>query len=243
MAEANKGRYEVALGIINTLLKTSSSLKDSENKNYSFLYDTKGFILLKQKKYDQSLEILEKAIELNPLDKYAWLHKGYVHFELKEYNESIGKYDEALQIDEDFAEAHHAKAVSLSYKGDRETAIKEIKRSISLKPTLVNAYENLAKLSILSNKGQQNFLDFWNASLSRKIIAILLGLFLVFSVGFIFYESTGPPKEIHPFQYAIPVSIVLILLSPQISKAKMGPIELELSKDPRQIQPSLGLST
>jgi len=243
MAEANKGRYEVALGIINTLLKTSSSLKDSENKNYSFLYDTKGFILLKQKKYDQSLEILEKAIELNPLDKYAWLHKGYVHFELKEYNESIGKYDEALQIDEDFAEAHHAKAVSLSYKGDRETAIKEIKRSISLKPTLVNAYENLAKLSILSNKGQQNFLDFWNVSLSRKIIAILLGLFLLFSIGFIFYESMGPPKEIHPFQYAIPVSIVLILLSPQISKAKMGPIELELSKDPRQIQPSLGLST
>src|SRR6476660_1408392 len=50
MAEANKGRYEVALGIINTLLKTSSSLKDSENKNYSFLYDTKGSILLKQKK-------------------------------------------------------------------------------------------------------------------------------------------------------------------------------------------------
>jgi len=243
MAEANKGRYEVALGIINTLLKTSSSLKDSENKNYSFLYDTKGFILLKQKKYDQSLEILEKAIELNSLDKYAWLHKGYIHFELKEYNESIRKYDEALQIDEDFAEAHHAKAVSLSYNGDRETAIKEIKRSISLKPTLVNAYENLAKLSILSNKGQQNFLDFWNVSLSRKIIAILLGLFLLFSIGFIFYESMGPPKEIHPFQYAIPVSIVLILLSPQISKAKMGPIELELSKDPRQIQPSLGLST
>jgi len=148
-----------------------------------------------------------------------------------------------LQIDENFAEAHHAKAVSLSYKGDRESAIKEIKRSISLKPTLVNAYENLAKLSVLSDKGQQNFLDFWSASLSRKIIAILLGLFLLFSVGFIFYESTSLPKEIPPYQYVIPISIVLILLSPQISRAKMGPIELDLSKDPRQIQPSLGLST
>ena len=243
MAEANKGRYEVALGIVNTLLKTSPQSEDNENKNYSFLYDTKGFILLKQKKYDQSLEILEKAIELNPRDKYAWLHKGYVHFESKEYDESIRKYDEALQIDENFAEAHHAKAVSLSYKGDREKAIKEIKKSISLKPTLVNAYENLAKLSILSDRGQQNFLDFWNASLSRKIIAILLGLFLLFSVGFIFYESTSSSKEIPPYQYTIPISIVLILLSPQISKAKMGPIELELSKDPRQIQPSLGLST
>ena len=92
-------------------------------------------------------------------------------------------------------------------------------------------------------KGQQNFLDFWNVSLSRKIIAILLGLFLLISVGFIFYESTVLSKTIQPLHYTIPISIVLILLSPQISKAKMGPIELELSKDPRQIQPSLGLST
>ena len=135
------------------------------------------------------------------------------------------------------------KPKNLSYKGDRETAIREIKKSISLKPTLVNAYENLAKLSILSDKGQQNFLDFWNASLSRKIIAILLGLFLLISVGFIFYESTVLSKEMQPLHYAIPISIVLILLSPQISKAKMGPIELELSKDARQVQPSLGLST
>ena len=66
---------------------------------------------------------------------------------------------------------------------------------------------------------------------------------LLSSIGFIFYESTSSSKEIPPFHYTIPILIVLILLSPQISKAKMGPVELELSKDARQIQPSLGLST
>lgn len=173
-----------------------------------------------------------------------------IKLKFKDYDDAVRCFDKALEINPTFAEVHNAKAVALSYKGDYDNAVKEVKKAIENKPKLAEAHENLAKLIFTRGKESQGFWDFWSASCPRRIVAILLGLFaigLTIYPLYIGYETVQTVEEVGkasktitttkepriPESYIIVLGlIVLMLLTPEIRKVKIGPVEIELSRHP-----------
>lgn len=238
---------EEALEIINNSLK--------RHPGHSHSLDIKGFILYTMDENKAALEILSEAIGKNPEDKYPWYHKGNVQLKLGDYNDAERCYNRALEIDPNFAEAHNAKAIVFSYRKDHDNAARELRKAITINSSLAIVHENLAKLFISPGKRHQNFWDFWGASPYRKVIAIVLG---IVALGIIIYHPLAMPPEsttsieiitnesndimknttrstTNTRSLEIPQTnlivvglIVLILLSPEIRTAKVGPLEIEL---------------
>jgi tetratricopeptide (TPR) repeat protein len=226
----------------------------------AYALETRAFILLKLGKFDEAEKLLDQSLLKQDKDKYAWYHIGKVLYEKKKFDAAVRCYNKALEIDQTFAEAINDKAVALSAEELYDEASQELKRAISIRPSLVTAHENLIKLSF-RDISRPTFWDFWKASQPRKITAILLGLA---AVGLIIYGiyvfpqnvetknlvyressiiksntttvSTQPPNI--PQSYLIIIGLIaLILLSPIIRSAKAGPFEFTLIETDRRVQP------
>jgi tetratricopeptide (TPR) repeat protein len=229
------------------------------NKQYAL--DTRAFVLFKMQKLDDAEELLNKAIIADKDDKLVWLHAGNVHHEKKEYDSAVRCYNKALKLDPDFAEAHNDKAVSLSKQDMKDDAIQHLKNAITIKPSMATAHHNLAILAA-GNSSRQTFWDYWSATRTKIIVAILLGVaafsLVFYSIHFlpssveVSTNSTGktigssgtnitttttkPPPI--PESYLVIVGlIILVLLSPIIRSIKAGPIEFTLADTERVPQP------
>jgi tetratricopeptide (TPR) repeat protein len=160
---------------------------------------------------------------------------------------------EFLQFCPMFAEAYNSKAIALSYKKDYDNAIKNVKKSLEIKPNLSAAHENLAKLVLSAGKSTESFWAFWTASWSKRVIAIIIG---IFALGITIYyplyfgsetvqntEQIGnqtkitttsiKPAKIPEYYFIVVGLAILLLLVPELRKAKVGPLELDLAEDSR----------
>jgi tetratricopeptide (TPR) repeat protein len=59
----------------------------------------KGNTLIEQRNYTQGLRYFDKALVIDPNDKYALEGKGYALYNLGNYTEAIQSLDKALSID------------------------------------------------------------------------------------------------------------------------------------------------
>lgn len=245
--------------------------------------DTKGYILYNlgreendkerfRERMKQALEQFDKAEkqagnneQLNLLPIY---HKGMVQIELKNYKSAKHYFAKALEINPRFAEALNGKAIVDSHDGNKDEAIAALREAIQFKPSLAAAQENLAKVTLTSTTERQSFWNFWSASLSRKLVAIILGI-IAFSVilypilvsqGYFIRESNGNDNKVaNNNAISIPPSssikeakidqsflvvlgiIIVILLLPEIKRVKMGSLELEMSREPLSPQNTLSI--
>jgi tetratricopeptide (TPR) repeat protein len=107
LAAAGK-KYEKAMSII------KDALSIVPNDPRSIL--TEGFILLKMGKYDNALSRFDNLLQRNESNTDAWYLKAEVELALKDYDDALRCYNQALEIDPQFAEAYNAKAVILLKK-------------------------------------------------------------------------------------------------------------------------------
>jgi tetratricopeptide (TPR) repeat protein len=73
--------------------------------------DTKGLILLRQRKHEEALIWFDNAIDINPNSVSASYHKGELFFLREEYDDALKCYNKALEVKPRFAEAYNAKAI------------------------------------------------------------------------------------------------------------------------------------
>jgi tetratricopeptide (TPR) repeat protein len=246
-------RYEEALkSIVQSL--------DIDPKSAQAL-DIRCLIHYRMNNNEDALEDISKAISIRPNDKTIWYHKGIVQLALKEYKDAQRCFDRAISIEPKFAEAYNAKGAVLTYLQDNKSGLKAIKKAIELKPSLPSAHENLAKLSLNVQSRSTNFVEFWKASLLRITIAIIICLAIASLVVYSF-SAGGRILEVHEnigingtstitsitrTEFAIQETtivvigiLVLILLLPEIRKAKVGSIEFELSpREAASFEPSV----
>ena len=78
------------------------------------------------------IEYLNKAIELDPHDPYAWHYRAHVHFRKKEYDNAIRDFDKAIQIRFSFYDAWYGKGMVLDAKEQYEEAVKCFDQAIKL---------------------------------------------------------------------------------------------------------------
>ena len=83
-------------------------------------------------KHDDVMECLNKAIELDPGEPYAWFYRAYIYFFKKEYDNALGNFEKAIQIKSSLYDAWMAKGIVYDSKEQYEEAIKCYNKSIGL---------------------------------------------------------------------------------------------------------------
>jgi tetratricopeptide (TPR) repeat protein len=110
-----------------------------------------GIKLLNQKKYDDSIECFEKALELDPNYEKAWCNKGYTLLNIGNYIEANECFDKFLEIN---PESIYASNVMV-FKTTVLFMLKKYQEQLELSNSLIdiskNSLEKLNALNIKSN--------------------------------------------------------------------------------------------
>ncbi|HMK82876.1 MAG TPA: tetratricopeptide repeat protein, partial [Candidatus Bathyarchaeia archaeon] len=239
----NDCKYKCALQLLDEAIKIiekkGEAIKIKEKKGESSKYSDaefyfhRGNVLYKLKKWDQAVRSYDDAIGI--LESQAH----------KDGNTLRAEHS----ISHLLAIVHHAKAASLSQKNDSNGALQELRQAVKKDPTLASAQQDLTKL-INTTGVRGDFWQFWTSSFWKKIIlaAILIVLVAVIFQPILANLLTGnlttqtQMKQIiaqsnvtitTTQDYSISQSeliavglAILVLLSPEISKATIGPVTL-----------------
>jgi tetratricopeptide (TPR) repeat protein len=90
----------------------------------------KGYSLLKEGKYRESIEYLKKALQQRE-DPAIYLNIGSAYYALKEYEEAAASYKKALAIRPDYKKARVGLAASYLAQGKDQEALKNYLESVS----------------------------------------------------------------------------------------------------------------
>ncbi len=135
----NKGDYENALSNFNYGITLN-------NTNYD-LYYNRGFTYSMQKKFILASSDFEKALEINPNDRYSYLGLSAISDELGNYDNTILYSEKVLEIDPDNSTAYNWLAVSYRKKKKYELAFKNVYKALELNPRSGYAYSTLAEIN------------------------------------------------------------------------------------------------
>lgn len=91
---------------------------------------------------EKALELLEKAIELNPRNAEAWANKGVVLRKLGRLMESVTAHDRAIELKPDLVQAWYNKGVALYELNRFEEALEALDRATKIKPDFAEAWNN-----------------------------------------------------------------------------------------------------
>lgn len=210
--------------------------------------------------YEQAFEYFKRANEIDPKSKIIWYHIGRAQTKLKKYKHALISFDKALELDLRFAEAHNGKAIVYYQLKKYDEAANEAKKALEINPDLAVADENLGKLALLTHtRVHESFWEFWQSSKYKKIIAIAIAVAITVSI-YLYtyhiyfgndesivevYNGTVSPETIInstktindepsdiPEAFLIVIALMLfIILLPEIRKAKLGPVEVELKEE------------
>lgn len=118
-----------------------NDLKASENDfvgNANF-WQLKGRVLLKLEQYQEALGAFDKALELNFLDRDAFLNRGYCFFKLGFADKAVKDYDAALALDPSFPEAYYNRALAYRQQKNDSAALADLDKVIVLSPAYLKA--------------------------------------------------------------------------------------------------------
>jgi len=130
-----EGKLEEARAIYEEILKLEPTHFDA--------LQLLGTILLQFKNYLQAVDLLTRALELNPQFASGYYNRGNALKSLGRLHEAIESYQKAIILQSDYAEALNNCGVCLQELKDFEGAIASFKKALELKPSHAPAYNNL----------------------------------------------------------------------------------------------------
>lgn len=89
--------------------------------------------LYEEKKYPESLALIEKVLSLNPKNAYALYYKGNIYDDTNRRDEAINAYKQVIAADNKFALAYYMLAVALDAKEEYKPALTYYEGFLSLK--------------------------------------------------------------------------------------------------------------
>ncbi|WP_052315724.1 tetratricopeptide repeat protein [Oscillatoria acuminata] len=100
------------------------------------IYVTQGNELFREGKYENAVEMYDKATEINPECYEAFLGQGVAYTRLERYDEAIAAYNKAIRTSSDKADAWYGKARCYALKSDTDMAVDNLRQAISLNPEI-----------------------------------------------------------------------------------------------------------
>jgi tetratricopeptide (TPR) repeat protein len=113
----------------------------------------KGFADIDLGKYDQAIQDLSTAIELNPKEVGPYHNRGLVYTKLRQYPEAIQDYSKAIELDPKFEAAYIQRGSAFFNMGQDDQAIDDFNRVIALNPKPAAAYNARG----IINSNRRNF--------------------------------------------------------------------------------------
>ena len=96
--------------------------------------------LLNAGRWQEAGSALAELCRQNPADAEQWYLLGIAHAQLGKDTEAVSCQRRALELRNDYAQAHLALAHALHRQGDHDNALKNAERAASLKPDYVEAW-------------------------------------------------------------------------------------------------------
>jgi len=92
--------------------------------------------------YHDALQLMEKAIELKPMNPGAWYNKGVILGILESYNEALKSYEQAIELSPDLHDAWINKGSILIKFGRFDEALQAFEKAIQLREDLAMGWAN-----------------------------------------------------------------------------------------------------
>ena len=135
-----------------------SESKKLDALGYAQLWFNKANVLHDLGKYEEALELFDKAISFNPNHFQAWTNKGLTLEKLGRFHEALDTYNHALEIRNSYLDALHGKARVLLALKKYKDAINEYKKILGITNRDLEAWINLSN-AYAQLKDYQNALD------------------------------------------------------------------------------------
>ncbi len=103
-------------------------------------YYNQAYELQKQKKYDKAIQVLDKAIKLNPDYMIAYQARGNAFFALREYELAFDDYCDAIDIEPRNAMNFYNRANTYNALKIYDSAIADFTQAVTLRPDYAYAY-------------------------------------------------------------------------------------------------------
>ena len=95
--------------------------------------------------YTEALDVSQRIYELDAFRTDNLLLLGAIHFQLRNFSESIFYNQQCVRVDPNFAEGYSNLGNALKELGDVKAAVQFYLKAIKLKPRFCDAYNNLAR--------------------------------------------------------------------------------------------------
>ena len=96
--------------------------------------------------YNDSIETLSRAIEMDPNHKLALLSRGTGYMKMDRVEEAKMDYGRVIEIDPEYPRAYHLRGLAHENSGDTRAALNDFNRAIELDPEYGAAYFSRANL-------------------------------------------------------------------------------------------------
>lgn len=118
-------------------------------------FAAKALTLYNAGNYSEALAVCEKIYDFDAHRTENLLLMGAIHFQLRNYSESVFYNQQCIRVDPNFAEAFSNLGNALKELGDLKGATQFYLKAIKLKPRFGDAYNNLASAYMLQGRVQQ----------------------------------------------------------------------------------------
>jgi tetratricopeptide (TPR) repeat protein len=120
-----------------------------EQANFAKLYLIGGKKKWNEDKYQEAIELLDKAISANPENAEAHFWKGMSYDSLKEFDLAISNFDRAIVLNKEYGLAYYMRGMNYSTKKKYDLAINDLEIAAKLlKVSGDNAYAERASQTI-----------------------------------------------------------------------------------------------
>ena len=163
-------KYSELLAISETKLEELNKTAPDDKEFLAYIYFAIGCAKYHLGKYQDAIEDLDKAIELDPKLKNAYYGRGDVKYALGNFQDAIEDYNKTIELKPDYLDAYNNRGVAKANLDNFQEAIEDYNKVIELMPDCAIVY----LLRGATNLDLHNYIkaikDFW--------------LFLIVKIGF-----------------------------------------------------------
>lgn len=118
---------------------------DEEQQSYVILYRNIGHTGIMARRYQEAINVLEKAIALNPHMASSHDSLGTAYRKNGNLDNALHCYHNALKVDPQWANSLNNIGICYYKQGEKERAVKQFQKAVEVKPTHYEAHFRLGK--------------------------------------------------------------------------------------------------
>ena len=137
------------------------NIKDKNHiNNYAGAFYNIGTAKYELKIYDEAIEYLNKAIELNPYHSGAYNNLALVYYAIKEYDKSLNYFNYSLSLNNKDPKTYNSRGTCKEKLEDYKGALEDYNKAIELNPNYSEFYNNRGNIQKILNNIENSIEDF-----------------------------------------------------------------------------------